>query len=356
MISPNPSPAALGYRMPAEWEPHEATWIAWPHERSDWPGKFAPIPWVYAECVRYLSRAEKVRILVKNELAEQAARRVLEKSGVRMEAVEFLRCPTNRSWTRDYGPLFVRNHLGQVAITHWRFNGWARYGDYLMDGAVPALLRRRLRMPYFQPRVGRRRVVLEGGAIDVNGRGALLATEECLLSPIQARNPGLSRQELESVLGDYLGVRQVLWLKRGIEGDDTHGHIDDIARFVSEATVVAASERDRNDANFAPLNENLRLLRRMTDESGRKLEVVKLPMPRPRYFGRQRLPASYANFYIANGMVLVPVFNDPADREALNIMASLFRDREVVPIYSGDLVLGLGALHCMTQQQPAAGT
>ncbi|MBS1829629.1 MAG: agmatine deiminase family protein [Acidobacteria bacterium] len=342
------------YRMPAEWEPHEATWLAWPHEKTDWPGKFAPVPWVYGEMVRYLSRVEKVRILIGGEKAERAARIVLEKSGATMAAVEFYRFPTDRSWTRDFCSIFVRDDNGAVAMTHWRFNGWAKYPNHTLDAAIPPLLKRKLRMPYLKPIDGKRHVVLEGGSIDVNGAGTLLTTEECLLSPIQARNPGISRERMEQLLNEYLGACHVLWLKDGIEGDDTHGHVDDLARFINPTTVVIASESDRNEKNHAILAENYRLLRTFRDQDGRKLDVVKLPMPRPVVFDGQRLPASYANFYIANRLVLVPVFNDPADRVASNTLAKLFPGREVVPIYCGDLVLGLGTLHCATQQQPAS--
>ncbi|MBZ5577688.1 MAG: agmatine deiminase family protein [Acidobacteriia bacterium] len=338
------SPRAAGFHVPAEWEPHEATWIAWPHNRSDWPGRFAPIPWVYGEIVRRLSRVERVRILIENAALQQQARRVLRKVGAAMEAVEFFPCPTNRVWTRDYGPLFVKNRRGAVALTHWRFNAWAKYDDWRADAKVPAFLGKKLRLPAWPAQM-----VLEGGSIDVNGAGLLLTTEECLLSPIQARNPGKSRAEIERALCDYLGVRRVIWLKNGIAGDDTHGHIDDIARFVSPGTVVAAWETDRSDPNYAPLAENYRLLR----TAG--LRVVKLPMPRPLVFAGRRLPASYANFYIANGLVLVPTFNDPHDRAALSVLARLFPGREVTGINCTDLIWGLGALHCMTQQQPRQG-
>jgi agmatine deiminase len=329
--------------MPAEWEPHEATWIAWPHNREDWPGRFAPIPWVYGEIVRKLSRVEKVRILVKDHALEEQARRVLRKVGASMDSVEFFPCPTNRAWTRDYGPLFVQNPGGRVGLTAWRFNAWAKYDDWQLDAAVPAKLADRLKLPVWTPPM-----VLEGGSIDVNGAGLLLTTEDCLLSPVQARNPGMSRQEIEKMFGRYLGVERVIWLHNGITGDDTHGHVDDVARFVGPETVVLSSESDRSDPNYEPLRENGRIL----DSAG--LKVVKLPMPRPLIFAGQGLPASYANFYIANGLVLVPTFNDPNDRVALARLARLFPDREVTGINCTELILGLGALHCMTQQQPAA--
>ena len=334
--------AQRGFRMPAEWEPHEATWIAWPHNRADWPGRFAPIPWVYGEIVKKLSRVEKVRILVNDAAQRSQAERVLSAVGAQMDAVELIPCPTNRVWTRDYGPIFVRNSAGAVALTQWRFNAWAKYDDWRLDAKVPGLVAKRLKLPMFQTDM-----VLEGGSIDVNGAGTLLTTEECLLSDVQARNPAMSREQIEERLGEHLGVKRVIWLRNGIAGDDTHGHVDDLARFVAADTVVVASERDSADANYGPLRENYRLLQ------AAGLQVVKLPMPRALVFKGQRLPASYANFYVANGLVLVPTFNDPADRTALDTLARLFPEREVVGINCTELIWGLGALHCMTQQQPA---
>ncbi len=332
------------WRMPAEWEPHEATWLAWPHERSDWPGKFAPIPWVYGDIVRKLTREEKVRILIQDAVLEKTARNVLAKCGADMNAVEFLRWPTNRSWTRDYCPIFVRNTRDELAVTNWLFNGWAKYGNFRDDNRIPHRVAKRFKVT----RELSPGIVLEGGSIDVNGAGLLLTTEECLLSDsVQVRNPGLGRADLERYFAEYLGIKQTIWLKQGIAGDDTHGHIDDLARFVDPQTVVIATEDDRKEANYEPLRENLKLLRRTG------LRVVTLPMPAPVYFDGQRLPASYANFYIANGLVLVPTFNDPNDRVALATLAKLFPSREVTGIYCGDLVLGLGTLHCMTMQQPA---
>jgi agmatine deiminase len=338
------TPRAAGYRMPAEWEPHEATWIAWPHNRQDWPGRFAPLPWVFGEIVRKLSRVECVRILVEDQTLERQARRVLEQVDANLQAVEFLQQPTNRVWTRDFGPLFVKNRRGAVALTWWRFNGWAKYSDFELDARVPDAVALRVNRPVWQSDM-----VLEGGSIDVNGAGLLLTTEECLLSPVQARNPGMSRAAIERQLRRYLGVNQVIWLRHGIVGDDTHGHVDDIARFVAEDGVVAAWESNRNDPNYAPLRENHDLLR------AAGLRVIRLPMPQPLYFAGRRLPASYANFYIANGLVLVPTFNDPNDRVALTVLARAFPDREVTGINCTELIWGLGALHCMTQQEPACG-
>jgi len=319
--------------MPAEWEPHAATWIAWPHNRADWPGRFAPIPWVYGEIVRKLAAVERVRILTQNDAAERQARRVLEKAGANLDAVEFFHRETDRVWTRDYCPLFVKNRRGEMALASWRFNGWAKYPNHTRDAAVPAFLAKRLKLPAFTPGM-----VLEGGSIDVNGAGLLLTTEECLLSEVQQRNPGMSREQVEARLREFLGVRQVIWLKTGIAGDDTHGHVDDLARFVDAETVALVADADPADVVT---------LRRAG------LKVVRLPMPHPLVFDGVRVPASYANFYIANGLVLVPTFNDPNDRAALNTLAKLFAGREVVGINCTELIWGLGALHCMTQQQPA---
>jgi len=356
---PKASPADLGFRMPAEWEEHAATWIAWPHEPRDWPGKLAPIPWVYGEVVRHLTPGERVRILVDDAAAEKRARALLDRVGADLTSVDFFRAPTDRSWTRDYCPLFVKDDGGQVAITNWRFNGWAKYPNHKRDNAVTDKIARRFQLPQWQPiaEVAAKpwRVVLEGGAIDVNGAGTLLATEECLLDTVQARNPGLARGALEEILEAHLGARKVLWLGRGIAGDDTHGHVDDLARFVDETTVVLAQEPNPADANHEPLRENRERLEAMTTADGRSLRVVALPMPAPLLLDGVRLPASYANFYIGNAAVLVPTFNDPNDRRALGILAELFPTRTVVGIHAVDLVWGLGTLHCMTQQEPLAG-
>jgi len=342
--------------MPAEWEPHEATWLAWPHNREDWPGKFQPIPWVYAEIVRLLAARERAHILVEDSAAERRARGILKRAGADLERVEFHAWPTDRVWTRDSGPIFVRDAQGQVAITNWRFNAWAKYDDWRKDDQVPGRVAELLQMRAWEPTIDvggeARRIVLEGGSIDVNGTGALLTTEECLLSDVQQRNPGVSRERLEQVFSDFLGIDQVIWLGRGVAGDDTHGHVDDISRFVGQETIVTAVEPNTRDANHEPLAENLARLKAARTLDGKQFTIVQLPLPRPVVFRGQRLPASYANFYLANRLVLMPTFHDPNDRVALNTLAEVFPDREVIGIHSVDLIWGLGALHCMTQQQP----
>jgi len=344
---------ATGYRMPAEWEPHTATWIAWPHRKSDWPGKFRPIAWVYCEIVRRLHTGERVRIEVQDATHEADARKKLKRSGVDLSQIDFYTLPTDRCWTRDHGPIFVLGPNGEKAITDWHFNAWAKYPDWHQDDTIPGSIARMFDLKSWQPTIHGKRVVLEGGSIDVNGKGLLLTTEECLLSDVQQRNPGLSCEDIEQVMHDYLGVQKVLWLDRGIAGDDTHGHVDDLARFVDERTIMMVLEDDANDANYEPLAENLERLRSMRNLDGGKFEIITLPMPDPIIFDGQRLPASYANFYIGNEVVLVPTFNDPKDRIALGQIADVFPDREIIGIHCGDLVWGLGTLHCMTQQEPA---
>ena len=356
-VSPENTPRELGYRMPAEWEPHEATWLAWPHNREDWPGKFQPIPWVYAEIVRLLAARERVHILVEDAKAEKLATGILKRAGANLAPVSFHCWPTDRVWTRDSGPIFVRNTEGRVALTNWHFNAWAKYSDWHLDDQVPGRVAELLGLPEWQPTIEvageRRRLVLEGGSIDTNGQGALLTTEECLLSEVQQRNPGVSREQIEQTFHDHLGIDRVIWLGRGVAGDDTHGHVDDISRFVGPTTIVTAVEPNTKDRNHEPLAENLARLKAARTLDGKQFTIVELPMPRPVIFRKQRLPASYANFYLANGLILMPTFHDPNDRVALSILAQVFPDREVIGIHSVDLIWGLGALHCMTQQQPA---
>ena len=352
--SSNVTPHQLGFRMPAEWEPHEGTWLGWPHELTDWPGKFTPIPWAFAEIVRHLARVERVFLFVENREAESRVRAILKKSHVNLDAVTFFCVPTDRGWMRDSGPICVTNSSSEIAFNNFSFNGWAKYPNHKKDAQIVTRANKSLKKKFFLPEHNGRRVVLEGGSIDVNGRGTLLTTEECLQSKIQERNPGFSKRDYEEMFRNYFGVTNVVWLKNGIVGDDTHGHVDDLSRFVNETTVLTIVEENSSDANYAHLQENLALLKQSKNEAGRSLRVEELPMPAPIFFNGQRLPASYANFYIANKLVLVPVFNDPNDRIALNILAKYFFDREVVGVYCRDLVLGLGTIHCMTQQQPSA--
>jgi len=339
--------------MPAEWEPHEATWIGWPHNTTDWPGRFGPIPWAYGELTRWISRGELVRVLVESRDHEARARRLLARLGTDVSRVEFFVVPTDRGWTRDSGPAFVEAG-GRMAIRRFRFNGWGKYPDWRRDDRGPERVARALGVALLPAEKEGRPVVLEGGAIDVNGRGTLITTEECLLDPaVQVRNPGFSRADYETVFRDLLGIRNVLWLGSGIAGDDTHGHVDDLCRFTGPRTVVLCREENASDANYPALEENRERLQGMRLEDGSKVDVVALPMPAPVVFDGRRLPASYANFYVANTAVLVPTFNDPSDRTALGILGELFRDRPVVGIYAGDLVWGLGTIHCLTRQQPA---
>ena len=335
-------------RMPAEWEPHAGTWLAWPHRTSDWPGKSACIRPVYGEIVRVLSRFERVEIIVTSEAMQRRATLTLQASGADTANVSFHIAATNRSWVRDSGAIFVKDEADNTVALDWQFNAWAKYTDWALDDALPAHMAAWAGVPALQPQHNGHRVVLEGGSIDVNGMGRLLTTEECLLSRVQERNPGFHRSDYEELFARYLGIEESIWLHQGIVGDDTHGHVDDLARFVTPDTVVAVVEQNQDDANYTPLQTNVERLNAV-----RGLSVVPLPMPAPVIYDGTRLPASYANFYIANGVVLVPTFNDPMDRVALGLLAELFPSRDVVGIHAVDLVWGLGTLHCMTQQRPA---
>lgn len=347
------SPRALGYAMPAEWAAHTRTWIAWPHNKSDWPSKFAAIPWVFGEIVRHLVRGERVGIVVRDAAMQKDAVKLLGKAGAEVGRVDFLKQATDRIWVRDSGPIFVTG-WGQVAATCWQFNAWAKYDDWKRDVKVNAAIAAFAGAGTWQPkRPSGQRFVLEGGAIDVDGEGTLMATEECLLDGVQERNPGVGREAQEQVLGEALGVDKVIWLGKGIAGDDTHGHVDDLARFVAPGRVVLCRTEDRADANFELLEDNRARLGAAKDARGRKITVIDLPMPAPLFFAGRRVPASYANFYIGNDVVLVPTFNDANDRVALGVLAEQFPGRRVIGIHAVDLVWGLGTLHCMTQQQPA---
>jgi agmatine deiminase len=356
------TPAELGYSFPAEWEKHEATWLGWPHNADDWPGKFELIPWIYGEMVRKISAGEKIFLLVRHDKDQQFARHIFKKNGVDLRKIKFVTHPTNRGWTRDTGPIFVKRPAApkrseggknETAIVHFHFNGWAKYDNWRKDTKVPETAAKLLGKKLFHAECGSKPFVIEGGGIELNGRGTLISTEECYLDPkIQVRNPGLGKKEIEATLKNYLGVKNIFWLAKGPKGDDTHGHIDDICRFVNAKTLVLVREKNSKDENYKPLAENWERIGDLRLENGSKPEVVELPMPSPLYFDGVRLPASYANFYICNAAVIVPTFNDPNDRVALGILGELFRDRLVVGIHAVDLVWGFGSLHCLTQQQP----
>jgi agmatine deiminase len=346
------------FRMPAEWERHRATWIAWPHHEPDWPGKLGPIPWVYAEIARVLADHETVEILCHSQDVEAAAREALTAHGVSRDRVRLHMVPTDRVWLRDSAPTAVHDADGHVVLVNWAFNGWAKYDNWRRDIDVGAAIAGITGLRREQPQRpdGRGRVVLEGGGIEVNGSGLLLVTEEWLLSEVQVRNPGLTRADYEHLFAQWLGITRTIWLGEGCIGDDTHGHVDDVARFVDADTVVLAVEEDPADDNHARSIDNVRRLELASRDSGvGALRVVKLPYPRPVVMNGERLPASYANFYIANGVVLVPTFNDAHDRIALNTLAELMPSHRVVGIHAVDLVWGLGTLHCLTQQEPLAG-
>jgi agmatine deiminase len=343
----NTTPARQGYRMPAEWEPHQATWLSWPHNQESWPGNFEPIQPVFAQAVAALARSETVHINVADSDMELLAREYLTAAGAAGD-IRFHYFPTNDAWCRDHGAIFVTrpDPVAPLAAIDWDYNAWGgKYPPYDLDQLIAARMADYLNVPRFEGGM-----VLEGGAIDVNGAGLLLTSEACLLNP--NRNPQLSRSDIEARLCAMLGVSHVLWLGDGIVGDDTDGHVDDIARFVAADTVVTVVEDDPQDENYAVLQENLRRLHHMRDRHDRPLNVLTLPMPPPIVYEGQRLPASYANFYIANRVVLLPTFAHPNDERAREVLQSCFPEREIVGIDSRDMVWGLGAWHCLTQQVP----
>ena len=351
----SPTPRQLGYRMPAEWEPHAATWLSWPRRGGiSFPDRYDEMMPTFAELVRILTLYEIVHINVRDARMEREVRQLLCRgrgSQIALAKVCFHHIPTNEPWCRDHGPIFLlRDADADIAVVDWGYNAWGgKYPPYKLDDVVPTKIAHEFSFPVFHPPM-----ILEGGSIDVNGKGLLLTTEQCLLN--KNRNPHLSRSAIENILRNYLGVAKILWLGEGIVGDDTDGHIDDLARFVNPATVVTVMESDPVDENYKPLQENLRRLQKMRSLQGRPLRIIPLPMPQPIFYSGQRLPACYANFYIANRSVLVPTFDDPADREALCILQKLFRKRRVIGIRCKDLIWGLGAIHCLTQQQPMSAS
>lgn len=340
------------WRFPAEWEKQQGILLCFPHNGIDWPGKYEAIQWAFVEFVKKVAKVEDVILIVATEKLKTKVIGMLEMAHVNTKNVSFIIFKTNRSWMRDSGPIIVKNGTERKAL-HFNFNGWAKYKNYKLDKGVPAQVAHFLNIPLEQVVYNGKPVVVEGGAIDVNGKGTLITSEECLLHPsIQVRNPGYSKADYEAVFKTYLGINNVIWLGNGIEGDDTHGHIDDLARFVNEDTIITVVETNTKDPNYKPLQENLKRLQTATLETGKKPKIVTLPMPKRLDFDGVRLPASYANFLILNKTVLVPTFNDANDRDALNIIAQCFPKREIIGINATDFIWGFGTLHCLSQQIP----
>ncbi len=342
------TPSALGYRMPAEWEPHAAVWLAWPHDRLTFPKGLESVEENYLQIIEALYQSESIHLCVTNEEMKQRVVERIKSKGINLSRVHLHLFDYADVWFRDYGPIFlVHREEKHLAMVHWYFNAWGqKYETHLKDTRVPSFIHKKMTIPYFEPEM-----VLEGGSIDVNGMGTLLTTEQCLLHP--SRNPHLQKEEIEETLKAYFGVSHIIWLKNGISGDDTDGHVDDIARFVNPTTVVCAFESDENDENFPILKENFERLLDSTDQDGNALDVIRLPMPGPVHGDGERLPASYANFYIGNETVLVPHFGHENDSAALEVLQSLFSTRRVTGLRCDDLIYGFGALHCITQQQPS---
>ena len=336
-------------RMPAEWEKQKSTWIAWPHNKKDWPNKFDFIPEIFAEIISHISKGQKVNILIENNVLKKRAILILKNFKVNFSNIKFSLCKTDRAWLRDSFPIFVKNKNKKILL-NWKFNSWAKYKNFKKDNSIINKVKKVLKLQSISPVFNRRKVVLEGGAIDVNGKGTLITTEECLLSKIQQRNSGFKKHDYEKIFFNYFGIRKIIWLKRGIVGDDTHGHIDDLARFVSENTIFLAYERNKKDVNYKILRNNFRILKKLDDF--KKLKIIKIPMPEAKYIEGTRVPASYLNFYIANKVILVPTFNDKKDKLVLKMFRKHFKSRKVVPIDCSILIWGFGAIHCMTQQEP----
>ena len=343
----------LNCRLPAEWEPHEATWLVWPQNASDWPGKFSQIKRVYSEIASHLSESEKIKIIVNPGETRKRAEDFLRQESTDLANIEFYECPTDRSWIRDSGPFFIKDASGKLGILDFRFNAWAKYPEWENDNLVPGFIAKTLCLDSRSPTHLERKVTLEGGSIDVNGKGSLITTKQCLLSNHkQTRNPAFGKKDYEAIFSEYFGATNILWLNGGIDGDDTNGHVDDICRFTGPRTVVLCLEDNPEDPNYRPLRENLEILQDLRLEDGGKIEITPLPMPSPLFFEGERLPATYANFYVSNKKVLVPTYNDPKDRESLGILSELFTSRDVVGIDCVDLVWGFGAIHCMTKEEP----
>ncbi len=339
-----------GLIMPAEWEKQESTWIAWPHNKNDWPNKFDLVPNVFAEIIFHISQDQTVNILIENNSLKKKATAILKNFKVNFLNIKFTLCKTNRVWLRDSFPIFVKNNKNKKFLINWDFNSWAKYKNFEKDNNIINKIEKTLKLNSISPIFNKRKIVLEGGAIDVNGKGVLITTEECLLSRVQQRNPGLKKNDYEKLFNEYFGIEKVLWLKKGIVGDDTHGHVDDLARFVSEKKIFLAYERNRRDANYKILRNNLKIIKKINNF--KKFKIIKIPMPAAKYIEGTRVPATYLNFYIANKIVLVPTFKDNNDKIVLKIFKKHFKNRKIIPIDCSILIWGFGAIHCLTQQEP----
>lgn len=346
------------FRMPAEWEKQDSTWLAWPHNKNDWPGLFAKIPDVFREIISSISKYQKVNLLVQDRAQVKKIQKYLNQKNIRLSNVRIHIIQTNRVWTRDTGPIYLINKKKrEKIILNWGFNAWAKYKDYQHDNLVPLEIAKIQNIQSITPMVAGKKnsmpFVLEGGSIDVNGQGTLITTKECLLGAVQQRNPGLSKKKIETVIAKHLNIKKFIWLNKGIVGDDTHGHVDDITRFFDTNKIFTAIEHNKKDKNYGPLQENLKILEKSTNQDNKKNEIIEIPMPKPLYIKKTRVPASYLNFYFANNVVLVPVFEDKNDEIALNIIQKNIKNRKIIPINCKDLIWGFGAIHCMTQQEPS---
>ena len=339
-------------RMPAEWEPQKSTWIAWPHNKDDWPGKFDHIPFVFGKIISELSRVQLVNILVKDKSEKNKATFFLRILETKLTNINFIICKTNRAWTRDFLPIFIKDNKGRKFLTNWKFNAWAKYKNFKKDNKAYIEVKKFTKTHLINPKYKNKEIVLEGGSIDVNGSGYLLTTKQCLLSKVQQRNKGLTESDYYNIFNKYFGIKKIIWLNKGIYGDDTHGHIDDIARFVGKNKIFIAKENNKKDKNFKDLDENIKIIKKFKNEENKKIKIIYLPMPKPKFIKGIRVPASYLNFYIANKIVLVPIFNDSNDKAVLRIFKKHFKNRRIIPIDCSVLVWGFGTIHCLTQQQP----
>ena len=340
----------VGYRMPAEWEKQKSTWVAWPHNKKDWPNKFELIPDIFAQIIAKISKFQKVNILIENKNLKKKIYLILKNYLANTKNINYKICKTNRVWLRDSFPIFVKNKLNQKVLIDWGFNSWAKYKNFNHDNKIGIKIKKFLNLDSVRPKFKNRRIILEGGSIDVNGKGVLLTTRECLQSKIQERNIGFKRKDYEEIFKKFLGIKKVLWLNKGIVGDDTHGHIDDIARFVTSKKIFIAYEKNKNDVNYKKLRENYQIIQKLNKK--KEFKIIKIPMPNAKYIDGVRVPASYLNFYIANRIVLVPVFSDEKDKKIIKIFKKHFKNRKIIPIDCSLLIWGFGAIHCMTQQEP----